>query len=489
MISGGGEQLISNDAAANYTTIGSGGTQLVEAGRNANATTIYTGGLEMASGSDTAALISGGEQDVYGVTSGATAFDGLQIVESGGTGSGTIVSAGGIEDVASGGSDVGAGINGGVETVLAGGVASGDTVFTGSQVVSSGGVTVQATVDGGEQDVYGVASDTMVLAGSQIVESGGTAINTTVDSGGTVVLESGAVVSGGIAFAGNGTVEILGSAMPAAAISGFTFGDFVDLASIALASSGGKVVLTSGNVLDVTEGGSTYALHLDPSQNYSGAQFLLLADNRGGTEVMVVSAVVSSSHTLTVSSGQTSNSVLVLKGGALDIRSGGTVIGVIIDSGGTDRVSGRDVGVMLDGGVEVVSRTGVTSGTTILSGGSQADLGVTVATVVSSGTETVSSGGTASNTIVSRGGTLTVLNHGVADPATIHLGGSETVSSGGTDLGALISGGTQLVSGFASGVTVFAGSQVILRGGIASGTTVSGGAEIVSSGAPASLRP
>jgi autotransporter passenger strand-loop-strand repeat protein len=42
---------------------------------------------------------------------------------------------------------------------------------------------------------------------------------------------------------------------------------------------------------------------------------------------------------------------------------------------------------------------------------------------------------------------LTVLNHGVADPATIYLGGSETVSSGGTDLGALISGGTQLVSG------------------------------------------
>jgi autotransporter passenger strand-loop-strand repeat protein len=71
----------------------------------------------------------------------------------------------------------------------------------------------------------------------------------------------------------------------------------------------------------------------------------------------------------------------------------------------------------------------------------------------------VSSGGTASNTIVSGGG-LFVLSGGLADPTIIHNGGSETISSGGVDHGAQISGGAQLVSGFASGVTIFAGSQV-----------------------------
>jgi autotransporter passenger strand-loop-strand repeat protein len=94
----------------------------------------------------------------------------------------------------------------------------------------------------------------------------------------------------------------------------------------------------------------------------------------------------------------------------------------------------------------------------------------------------VESGGLASNTTVS-GGNLLVLSSGLADPATIYSGGSETVSSGGTDLGALISGGTQFDYGFANGVTVFTGSEVVQSGGIASGTIVrSGGSEMVASG-------
>jgi autotransporter passenger strand-loop-strand repeat protein len=110
--------------------------------------------------------------------------------------------------------------------------------------------------------------------GEQVVDEGGTAIGTTVDSGGLVVFEAGAVVSGGIVFAGNGTLEIVGSAMPSATISGFAVGDIIDLASVA-SGSGGSAVLTSGNVLDVVEGGSTYLLQLNPSQNFSGTQLVL----------------------------------------------------------------------------------------------------------------------------------------------------------------------------------------------------------------------
>ena len=70
-------------------------------------------------------------------------------------------------------------------------------------------------------------------------------------------------------------------------------------------------------------------------------------------------------------------------------------------------------------------------------------------------------GGTASNTVVSSGGSLVVLSRGIADPAAIYSGGSEIISTGGTDLGGLISGGTQIDSGFVNGATVFAGSQVV----------------------------
>jgi autotransporter passenger strand-loop-strand repeat protein len=111
-----------------------------------------------------------------------------------------------------------------------------------------------------------------------------------------------------------------------------------------------------------------------------------------------------------ISSGQTSGGVIVLSDGTLDILSGGTAFGTTVNSGGS---------------------------------------------------EIVSSGGTASNTTVSSGGSLVVLSHGISDPATIYSAGSETVSSGGTDLGAYISGGIQVDLGLVSGVTVYAGSQVV----------------------------
>jgi hypothetical protein len=70
-----------------------------------------------------------------------------------------------------------------------------------------------------------------------LVESGGIASGTTL-SGGTVVINGGTAVlgtgvaSGSIVFSSGGTLEIVGSAMPSATISGFTSGDFIDLASV-----------------------------------------------------------------------------------------------------------------------------------------------------------------------------------------------------------------------------------------------------------------
>jgi fibronectin-binding autotransporter adhesin len=343
----------------------------------------------------------------------------------------------------------------------------------------------------------GTASGTVVsVGGTEIVDTGGNDVGARI-SGGTETVSwvSNAIINGGTVVAGDRCrgrqrdrlcrrwhAGIFGTAMPSGTISGFVTGDTIDLVSIA-SSGDGTAFVTSGNVLNVMEGASTYLLQLDPSQNYTGAQFVLTSDGNGGVDVTVVNPVsVASGQTLTVSSGRTSGGVLVKSGGIINVLSGGTAIGTSVNKGGTARVSGRDLGVTLNGGLETVSRTGIASGTTINSGGSQTDLGVTVSTVVNSGAEIVSSGGTASSTVISAGASLTLLSRGLATGATVYSGGSETISKGGTDRGMLLSGGVQTDSGVASGTVILGGLQQVRSAGTAIGTVVSsGGTEIVSS--------
>jgi hypothetical protein len=81
--------------------------------------------------------------------------------------------------------------------------------------------------------------------------------------------------------------------MPTALISGFAPGDTIDLANVNYISggvgvTGGIAVLSpTQNVLNVTEGGKSYALSLDPNQSFSGETFSLSPDENGGTDVRV----------------------------------------------------------------------------------------------------------------------------------------------------------------------------------------------------------
>ena len=133
---------------------------------------------------------------------------------------------------------------------------------------------------------------------------------------------------------------------------------------------------------------------------------------------------------------------------------------------------GTATGVVVSGGVQDVFGTAIS--TTVMSG---VDSGGTHF----SGIQVVESGGVASLTVLSDGGYANVSGGGTALGITVSNGGVETVSSGGTDLGAQISGGEQDVFGYASGATVFTGSQVVESGGSTSSTTImSGGVELVS---------
>jgi autotransporter passenger strand-loop-strand repeat protein len=71
----------------------------------------------------------------------------------------------------------------------------------------------------------------------------------------------------------------------------------------------------------------------------------------------------------------------------------------------------------------------------------------------------------------------------------VYSGGSEIIASGGVDLGALISGGTQLVFGYASGVTLFSGSQVVEAGGRYSAPTSAAGSAAAASASSSRVAP
>jgi autotransporter passenger strand-loop-strand repeat protein len=119
----GGSQVIEGGGTASNTTIANGGTLVVSAGGLADPTTILGGGLEIISarGSDRGALLSGGEQDVYGNAGGATIFADSQVIESGAAGATPLLRGGGTLDVLSGGSANSARISaGGTEAVSAG---------------------------------------------------------------------------------------------------------------------------------------------------------------------------------------------------------------------------------------------------------------------------------------------------------------------------------------------------------------------------------
>jgi hypothetical protein len=177
----------------------------------------------------------------------------------------------------------------------------------------------------GSHQFGGIASNTTISGG--VSGAAGT-----VFSGGTVQLRSGGVVSGAITFAPaptthaalktnkDGTVTggytwtgwksgtggkliISGTSMPSslvpgggAVISGFASQDTIDLASIpyvsaGATSSGATTTVIAGNVLQIVEGGSTYKLQLNPSENFSNVSFKAFSDGSGGTNISLAAGI------------------------------------------------------------------------------------------------------------------------------------------------------------------------------------------------------
>jgi autotransporter passenger strand-loop-strand repeat protein len=341
-----------------------GGTLNVLPGGTADPVSIASGGKEVVSagGVDIAALILGGEQDVFGAASGVEVVAGSQVVEAGGVASGTIVDSGGVETVLSGAAASGAVVaSGGTLVVLSGGAASGvddnggtdvvlgvasATAVGGVEVVLSGGVAAGSIVDSGGVEVVvssGSATNLVVHSGgTDVVVGGGTEIDTTLNSGGLDIIASagtGLLLSGhtesGVIVTGSGSVLlVLSGAMESGSIITSNGVDLLD------GGVGSGTIVTSGGVEVEVGGGAA-----------SGSIIV-----SGGVEV--------------VTGGGSAHGVIIGVSGVDVVVGGATQTGAIVQSGGVDVVvSGAASGAVVDsGGIEVVQSGSVDSAVTISGG-------------------------------------------------------------------------------------------------------------------------
>ena len=120
------------------------GSQVVESGGTASGTTVYSGGTSSSrGGTRSTRRLNSGELDVFGTVSGEVIGSGATFtVESGAVASASTMLSGGTETVLGGGTDLGAQISAGAARLRLG---ERRDVFTGSQVVESGG-TASGTV-------------------------------------------------------------------------------------------------------------------------------------------------------------------------------------------------------------------------------------------------------------------------------------------------------------------------------------------------------
>ena len=225
------------------------------------------------------------------------------------------------------------------------GTATSTTILSGgTEIISSGGIDSGARISGGTQLDYGMANGATIFTGSQVVESGGTASGTTI-SGGTEYVSSGGAALGATFGGTAGTLDLEQPQGLSGTISGWQVGDVIDFVSTSVTSAG-----ISGSTLTVTvSGGSAFTYQLAGQEANTGAN--VQSDGAGGTDVTLVTEtpIVSSGQTLKVSSGQTSNGIVVLSGGTVDVLSGGVASGTVVSSGGTEIVSagGTDDGAKI----------------------------------------------------------------------------------------------------------------------------------------------
>lgn len=447
--------------------------------------------VEVSGSNDVIDVLGTGTAVVFGSVSGSqVAAGGLLEVASGGSASNTTVSSGSVLAVFGGGSvtgvtlasggflEIGAGYtqnnfavtNGAILQVDSGGGVTGATVSSGGTLTLAGGATASGTtyLSGSNLQVwngYALSNYTTSNGVALDVGSGGTLSGATVTSGNSIVVANGGVATN-IKVNSGGNLTLYGT------VSGISAGTGTNVAvgygGIGTVLSGQTVqsaVVYGGGILAVNSGGVANGTVVS-----SGGTIELF----GGASA--TSTTIASGGILEVGSGYTKTGYTVSSGQILAVAAGGTISGTIVASGGA---------LELFGGTSV--NTTISAGGTLYIGAGSTQSGY----VVSSGVvEQSGPGATVSNVTVSSGGELD--DWGTVNGAStstgrifVNSGGVLNVTSGQTVNGAVVAAGGTLVvsSGATAGnTTVSRGGQLTTYGTVAGASIVSGGAATVSGG-------
>ena len=296
VVFGGGQisdTIITNPSFSNFPATLSAGA-FVNSGGIASGTTVLGGGEQVVDGGGAATntvVLDGGTELVFsnGVTSAPQVlFGGVENIAVGGTAVGALVD-GGVLNVGSGGKDIDA-------TIGAGGPGG---FSEGGVTVSAGGTDTGATVGpGGGLFVAlgGTASHVTITGGVVEVAAGGTIDGVTVSGGpqftGELVLESGVTVSGRVDLVHGGALILEADSNPGVDVKDFRGGDLIDFGSVKYFAVGAKATTAvwdqttnAGGVLKVLEGNHSVAnVHL--VGQYVTAEFATQAGGFGGTDVV-----------------------------------------------------------------------------------------------------------------------------------------------------------------------------------------------------------
>ena len=159
---------------------------------------------------------------------------------------------------------------------------------------TSDGLVIQ---NGGVLEVgAGAAANRVMIqnGGVLLVDGGGAAADTFIGDGALADFASAADSAGLITFDATttgGTLELDDTSTLASIIMGFAPGDMIDLTAFEYDPNGSAAVLP-GNVLELTENGSTYDLQLDPAQSLAGLFFTLSEDQSGNDGTLITETTV-----------------------------------------------------------------------------------------------------------------------------------------------------------------------------------------------------
>ena len=287
-----GAVLSVTNGIASDTQILSGGQEIVAFGGNDISGTVSSGGLLSDTSNATNTTVQSGGSAVF-------AYGGHEIV-SGGVASGVYLISGGQEIVSAGGSALGTHIQpGGGLDIGQNGVGSGNTIeYNGAETIEPFGSAVgEMLMSGGQLYVSagGIVTSAQVMSGGLLAFSAGkgTIDNPTIDAGGTLEIGNGGTLTGAITFAGSGGKLLIdyNTTPPTNPIVGFDAGgstqsDSIVLGGLSYYVSASAIGLGAGNVLTVTENGSSVSLQLDPTHNFSGVTFRATSNTLGQTVII-----------------------------------------------------------------------------------------------------------------------------------------------------------------------------------------------------------